>query len=400
MQYQYARFLPLKERLKLTDQILSRHKKKKNSSRVIKLNQLNFLISRYSIIYQIDFDTIEQKFQDESFSGDRVNLFEKKELVNYTVLQKGIPILTDVVTRLCTESNYQFSFFDFDISLFLYILSKDTPLTPELNFFALTKREYNIYLRTAEDGSMIRMNHKTHENKDKPPEMIVHYPSIDRDVIITEDSDLSLVSSFYSKIDQFITDFFMRINKKSIDNIQLSSLSEIILKTNLYRKIHIERTLAGNHVSSKIRELLKKPRNPRHDRTDAVHHACQVSGCLLFENVTPDMQVYSLYCHKNVFLPNGEKTTIKDYDKTFKLCFEHGRLIISLWYLLNHIKIWSGIFTDSVVTDIRKATSRNYPLFVYFQKIVEKINLITAEREKIELSMLYIENWSKRHLSD
>lgn len=396
---QYTRFLPLKDRLKLTEEILSRHKKKKIQPRVIKLNQLNFLVSRYSIIYKIDFDALEQKFQDESFSNQEVSLFEKKEVVKYTVRQKGIPILNDILTRLFTETNYQFSFFELDISLFIYILSRETPLVPDLNFFSVTKTEYNVYLRSAEEGSMIRLNHKNEHEKDRKPEMVVHYPSIDRDVVITEDSDLTLVSGFFSKIDEFISTFFMKINRLSGESIQMKSLSEIILKTNSYRRIRIEKMLAQNHISSKINQIMKRHKGTKYDQTDAVHHACRVSGCMLFDQITPETQVYSLYCYKHVFGPNGEKVKLNDFSYAFKLCFEHGKLIVSLWYLLNHLKIWSGIFTEFVLFDIKKTTSRNYPHFIYFQRIVEKLNVIIAEKEKIDLSILCIENWSRDHLS-
>jgi len=395
---EFSRYLPLNDRLKLIDNIKKLPNLKK-PPKTIKTTKLNFLTARLENIYKINIEKPPFFFQDDSFSKNEISLFENNQSKNYIIEQKGIPMLFEIIYNLFTQQSFQFIFFGIDISQFIYVLSSEESILDHSDFFKLSRKEYSIFFRIAEQGAMIRLSKKNEEKKLKDDEIIVHHPHINRDIIVTDDDRLHYVSSFYNKVNRFLAEFLTFISSQKNENIVYRSISEIITRSNNYSKIHVEKMLANNHLSSKIKQITKKHHSSHsQEKIDVVHHCCKIADCpLVFQHNNENEMVYALYFYKQIFKPDGKKIDLNHYDFAIKLCLDHGKLILSVWYLLNHIKIWTTIFVETVMSDLKKISSRKHQLFIYFQRVISLNNSLAKEKEKIDLSIQFITNWRKRN---
>ena len=395
----YLRYLPLTTRIELSDKI-NRPKKIEKTKRFY-TRKIDFFVSRLISIYNIDFNQENDVFEDQSFQNKSIVVKEKKRQDECTILQKGIPLLNEIIFKLFNDNNFTFSLFEIPLSFFFYIFSSPQKIVSDSTYFDQKIYRKSVYFRSLEDGSMIKIERKPEDYHEKRDKLMTYDNYSLSNIYVIEDDHFHFYTSFYDKINRFITDLLSKISHRKDTDIFFRSLSDLIIKSNNYSKIHIAKIFKNHNLSSTFNRNTKKIKTgSTHRETDPVYQSCKISNCpSLFKKNDDKELVYAIYFYKNVFEEKNAKTKPNKYDYAIKMCLEHGQLIICIWYLLNHLKIWTSTIIENIMIDLKNNHTR-FQIFTYFQRIVEKTNILIKEKEKIDVSLQYLEKWQNKYLLD
>jgi hypothetical protein len=395
----YLRFLPRQHRLDLVDGKAKKTLKKKKQNDHLTFTYMKYLVS-YAIRLQQEhqIDKTLLPFQD-------VKLVEGNTITSPHIHTPGLPLPQQQIYEVICRRKFDFKEADLPLSRFVYILSESAFITDNQFPFSLKEATYQIFFRTLEGGTMIKIKQKT-------PEMpVIHHMSSGQPIEYsdTREIDRDLYKSFFDKINAVVSDFFDVLNFLSKSNTQYQTLNDIIRKAAEYDYLRVEETKGGSIISKgHPLKVVSKSTAKQLKNAQPIMQSCKVSGCSMMDNNEAENDVYALYLHKNVLdditIPHVgmsfKHADPRKYSYGFKMCKPHGMIVITMWYLLNQI----GIMT----TDILKVIGIMTPTtFKYQKKTVHShycklinpsaIDKIVQAKKRLDCSLLFIAEWTNQH---
>lgn len=386
----FLKYLPKNDRINFLEKnncriILNNERKKKNN----KNQELLFILSRYQHIYGINILSDEISFDKTLISDQYIQGVEKNQFSSYKLEKSGIPLPYIVIYKLINTGILDKRFEGIDLSRIIYIFSQEKQQTKTLIFNHIIK-EYHIFFRILESGAMI----KTSQPVVKTSRLLLHRKQNHQEFEIDLEETNRLINAFIEKTDGFIQHFFSQLSKYAQLDPKIQSLSNLIVKTiNSYNCMNVKSSTVSEMSStgSKHPSKVQKTRNMK-DKTKPIQTPCCVSGCSLIRR-TNDMNtpVIFIYLYKTVKDFKMVKKSEKKYDLSLRLCEEHGYLLSTVWYLFNQMKIWSyNILNGTKCFKYEKYGSSMQSM--YSSYVLSTHNML-KEREKMDLSILYIKQW-------
>lgn len=390
----YLKFLPKRHRLEALE--FNDQQKKKRSENTLE-DHFKFFFFKYLVSFKIHL-TNKQTISDNTIDPSTdIRLIENDILQTYRLVASGIPLPYDYIYDIICKKRFFFPLIELPLYRFVYILEQTKSITRKQFPYSLQQTDYHYFFRTLEGGTMI----KAIDIEDESP--IVHRHNNKQRIEYTPPRDLERIK--YQKcidiINDTVTNFFSKIGELSKTSPFFQALKEIIRKCASYDHLKVKKTTIGELLSSSK----KQKRNNDLDTAKTYVHACKVSGCSLLKQNSDDSIIHVIYLYKNVLEDTVSSEDVfvkvdeKKYNLSFNLCPDHGKIVISIWYLLNIISIitFETLVSIGSVKSTLKAKYSKKTVYEHFCEVTKRENMtkIMTQFERINYSILFVNQWIK-----